>query len=340
MIWMEGKRLLFNARWKYLLLVILLSIAYGTMVYNDLPQTVSTSFGTGLLTTLTHDQLLMSISIMPSFLYAFLLYGIAMQEEPVSTWLPQLAFPFNQRKRILCKTICLILLILPAMFSSMLLYHWLGGYQRSCFLMFLTCIHSIYLLGYLYYCFYVSRGYLATGGTITVVNVLERLIPIFLGFCILNAGQWSLAFYRLGKGILLMSIIVYLLLIIFCSSMMHTKIYRELVLTKLFKNMPLSMSDLLREQYKGRADTLLQMLFKYLDRGGTHYWKRCAMMELSLKQQFYSYLMVLVFMILAITQRQLLYLFVSICFLLYIRHRAKRESARLGRICIFPEQDT
>ena len=61
-----------------------------------------------------------------------------------------------------------------------------GGTIASPFLTFLLCIQLLYLTGFLYGCYKTSQGYLAAMGTITIINVTKRLVPVFIIFCIIT----------------------------------------------------------------------------------------------------------------------------------------------------------
>lgn len=334
---MEGKRLLRNPKWKYLILVFIGAYFYYSLTYNNLNITTSSSFG--MFPAVTHDQLLISIAMTPSLLYAILLYHIAILEEPIGTWSLLLTYPMPQQKRILLKCLCLILFLLPAGISSYIFYQYIGGQQPDIFLKFFICIHTIYLISFFYYCFYVSRGYIASGGSITILNILERITPVFLFFCVMNSGQWSIVFTRMWVGIIVTAILLFVILLMFSSHMMHTKLYREIVLSKLFKTVSMSMGQIIFAQYRGMFDTLIQCIFRKLDRGHAGYWEKCATIEVVIKQQFYTILMAIFFFILALSYHITFLYVISLFFIVLTALRLRRKDRRIERIRILPNAE-
>ena len=87
MMMLELVRLLRTSKWKYLIFIIIVSIAYKQLIYTE----TGTSMGIAQLipimpSLLPQTAMRLSIAILPSFLCIYLLYDIAYQEETISTW--------------------------------------------------------------------------------------------------------------------------------------------------------------------------------------------------------------------------------------------------------------
>lgn len=299
----EFLRLLRNPKWKYMIVVVLTSFLYYVVMYNDEPTSLSPMFAYAT----SHEQLLIGISTMPSFLYAFLLYSIALEEEPIQTWYTTLAFPIRQQQHILSKALVILIFLIPGCLLSMIASIWMMHTISYAFLTYLFSIQSIYFIGFFYYCFYVSQGYIFSMGTVTSINVLQRLIPIALAACIINAGNWiqgfSLLWWKMGIFILLL----YIGLLVFSNYTMHSKLYREIVLTKLFQIKPQTMSEITVEKYKNKFDYLLQLAFRKLERRkSATYWKNCAVLEVTLKKNFFSIFLSVIFLFITITYKNII----------------------------------
>lgn len=331
MLKVEFLRILRNPNWKYLLFVLLGSSIYYALTYNNDSSSLSPVF---LFPTM-HKDLMIGIATMPSFLYAILLYSIAMKEEPITTWYTTLAFPMHQQWHIICKAIALLIFLLPGCLLSILTYIWMAHTISSAFLTYLFSIQIIYFICFFFYCFYVSQGYIFMMGTITSVNVLQRLTPLALGSSIINAGNWVQGFSLLWWKLGILIVLFFIGLLIFSKYTMHTKLYREIVLTKLFQIKPQTMSEITADKYKNRFDTFLQLIFKKLERKKSKtYWETCAVLEVTMKQTFFSSFFILVFLLLFIIFKSFIPLIFMLIFVLNIVYRFMIEKKHIQTVCI------
>lgn len=327
----EILRILRNPKWKYLFFVILASFLYYVVMYNDATHSLSPIF----LTLTSHEQLLIGIATIPSFLYAFLLYSIALEEEPVQTWYTTLAFPMRQQLHILSKAIAILLFLIPGCLLSLIAAMWLNHTVSYTFLTFMFSIQSIYFINFFFYCFYVSQGYISSMGTITSVNILQRLTPIALFVCIINAGNWIQGFSLLWWKMVILILILFVGLLVCSNYTMHSKLYREIVLTKLFQTKPQTMSELTAEKYKNRVDVLLQFLFKKLERKkSSTYWKTCAVVEVTLKQNFFSIFFSFVFLYITILCKSIIPAIIMLYFIGSIVYHYKKEKKHIQIVYI------
>lgn len=307
MIGFELKRILRNRSWKYLLVVLIGSFFYYGMYYND--DVISIATG---MSPLTHIQLVESISIMPVLGCCFVLYRIAQEEEPIDSWKVLLTYPIHQQTRVFIKLLILLAFQLPIGCVSVGTYYILTNTLHMDVFYFSMGIQLTYLACYFYYNFVVASGFLKQMGNIQVINVLRYCTPIFLFFCLYNAGDWSWVYvehFSFIVGCFVLSLAVLFLLL---DRTMNRKLFHELVLHKLFgRNIP-SQNAILLTQYKGLADKILQFMFIKLDRHTHHYWEVCANVEVSLKESIFYIIVGLCCVIISVDSSVLLFLIVGI----------------------------
>lgn len=331
MIKTEFLRILRNAKWKYVLCVLLGSGIYYALVYNNESSSLSPVFSIPT----THRDLMIAIATMPSFLYAFLLYSIAMEEEALTTWYTTLAFPMRQQWHMICKAIVLLIFLLPGCLLSILTYGWMAHTISSAFLAYLFSIQALYFICFFFYCFYVSQGYIILMGTITSVNVLQRLTPLALFSCIINAGNWVQGFSLLWWKLGILFVCLFIGLLIFAHYTMHTKLYREIVLTKLFQMKPQTLSEITAEKYRNRFDAFLQLVFRKLERKrSTTYWETCAVLEVTIKQTLFSIFFIFVLLLLLIVFKNLILCILMLIFMINIIYRYRCEKKHMQRVWI------
>ena len=220
MIRYELLRMLRNRKWKYLIPAALLAYIYISGVSSF---TVTEG-------SIYQDQQIQAAACLVSFLFLSIVYQIAWEEEPPLSWQVLLAFPLTCRKSYLCKLCILLLFQLPAAAIGIGVYAVIQKSIASPFLTFLLCIQLLYLTGFLYGCYKTSQGYLAAMGTITIINVTKRLVPVFIIFCMLNGKAWSAAFAILWPLILLFCLSVIIGLWILLPVCMRRKLHQEMVL--------------------------------------------------------------------------------------------------------------
>lgn len=324
MIRYELLRMLRNRKWKYLIPAALLAYIYISGVSSF---TVTEG-------SIYQDQQIQAAACLVSFLFLSIVYQIAWEEEPPLSWQVLLAFPLTCRKSYLCKLCILLLFQLPAAAIGIGVYAVIQKSIASPFLTFLLCIQLLYLTGFLYGCYKTSQGYLAAMGTITIINVTKRLVPVFIIFCMLNGKAWSAAFAILWPLILLFCLSVIIGLWILLPVCMRRKLHQEMVLSKLFPNLKFTPGQLMLMQYRKGADRLLQFIFRKCDTHSRSYWKRCAVIEVSIKLYAFSFALLLFFLAWFMISLNLLILMAAVICLLHVIYCLCLESRTMHAVCI------
>ena len=324
MIRYELLRMLRNRKWKYLIPAALLAYIYISGV-SSLTVTEGSIY---------QDQQIQAAACLVSFLFLSIVYQIAWEEEPPLSWQVLLAFPLTCRKSYLCKLCILLLFQLLAAAIGIGVYAVIQKTITSPFLTFLLCIQLLYLTGFLYGCYKTSQGYLAAMGTITIINVTKRLVPVFIIFCMLNGKAWSAAFAILWPLILLFCLSVIIGLWILLPVCMRRKLHQEMVLSKLFPNLKFTPGQLMLMQYRKGADRLLQFIFRKCDTHSSSYWKRCAVIEVSIKLHVFSFALLLFFLTWFMISLNLLILMAAVICLLHVIYCLCLESRTMHTVCI------
>lgn len=326
MIYEEIIRLLRNPKWKYIVLILLAS--YGYYAMGDATTAV------GLSSVMKYEDFTMSISMVPSFLCMYLLYHIAKEEEPLATWKTLLAFPIAQHPRYLVKTIALLLFQLPIFLVAQGSYYLLNNSLSMIMIHYSLVMQSIYFVGFLTYDFVIASGYLQQMGSVKIINVLEYLLPIFLISCILNAGSWIAVYDRYYYYIVGLVVVAYLLLLTCLTPLMKRKLFRELVLHKLFGTIAVSQSNLLFSQYQGMFDTILQSIFCRCDRHTHRYWAVCAAIEVSLKQNMFYFLLAFLCFLIGLSSSEFIFYIAGILCILIVLGSFFKVRKTIRHMCI------
>lgn len=331
MIRYELLRILRSGKWKYMVFSAIIVYLYAVSMY-------STAFmnGTqaGSMFPLTPEQRIQSAAVMGTFAYLFVFYLIAWDEEPPLSWRTPLANPQTCRRAYLCKLAAVLLFQIPATAIAIALYTMVKKSITTEFLSFLLCIQLLYLTGFLYGCYKTSQGYMAAMGSITIINVTKRLVPIFLVFCILNAGDWSGAFAGIWPIVVLFCLCVIGGILFWLPECMKRKLHREMVLSRLFQNLKYTPGQLMMMQYQKRADRFIQFLFRKFDTHSASYWQRCAVIEVSIKLHFFSFAFLILFLIWFFVKLNLLLLLVALAFLLHVLYCIRLESRTIHAVYI------
>lgn len=282
MLKLEYLRLLRSSKWKYSIFVMIGSFLYYCFVYSIKP----ISLGTGMFSPLTFEQLMCSIALMVVFLSCYLVYEIAYDDERLATWIIKLAYPLHPWRSILTKE-CILVMLQPILaLPSMLVYYCLIGTWTYNYLVSLWMIQLLYFTAFHVFTYYTSKGYLYMGFSVAVVNIMKRLLPLFLCFCILNFGEWEDVFLYGKYYISTVCCFVWMILLIYSKQAMQRKVERELCLMKLLSGNMMSQGALMLEQYRNMLDLILQLLFYKFDTHKETYWKVVATIEVTIKQQF------------------------------------------------------
>ncbi len=314
----EYLKIIRNSKWKY---GILLGIVfYMVCISSDMLMESSD----------TQKYLLLGF-----FLFEALLYNIIKDEEKIGAWQICLAYPVTWRRNYFHMIVVLISIQVPVFIFGVLLYQLVEGLSGT-FLSTLYCIQILYLTGYCYSCYKTAKGYLSIMNTLTIVNVTKTLVPVFLYCCIMDAYQWNWFFSIAWPLISVFCIVVLAGLFIFLPYSLKQKIYREMVLSKLFPNLRFSPMQLQMERYRNSADKLLQHLFTLFDRKTLAYWQFCAVLEVTLKVHFFVIILFLIFLIWFIDSYNILLIFAMIGCVLYFIYTFKQEYKKMGKVCILP----
>lgn len=306
----ELKKFRANLNRKQVSFVILASILYGIASYDENPITL----GIGLFSAMTHEQLLASIAIFPALACLFLFYRILSSNEKTSSWKTLLAYPVDQRPHIVMIMLLALLFQPIPMIVSNLMYMVLTSMVSMELIKFMVTMQILYLTAFLYYCFIMRKGYTGQGFSVSIVNPMEILTPMFLLFAILNMGSWLSIFVSIWQLSIVASMILCGYLLIRCNWYMRWKLHRELMLEKLFPAIQNPLKELAMEKQYLAIDQALQFLIHHLPFQGRNYWCIIAALEVSLKQKSYPLLLALIFMMEAFDEGNMIYLlFSSLC---------------------------
>lgn len=314
----EYLKIIRNSKWKYGLLLGL--VFYMIYVSSDI---------------LIEPTNMQKYLLLGFFLFEALFYNIVGDEERTESWQICLAYPITYRKNYLLMLVVLITVQLLVFLFGVVLYQLIENISIS-FLCTLYCIQILYLTGYCYSCYKSAKGYLAVMGSITVVNVTKTIVPVFLFFCIMNSYQWDWFFSITWNMISIFCIVVLLGLFIFLPYSLKRKVYREMVLSKLFPNLRFSPIQLQMETYKKGADKTLQRMFRLFDRKTLAYWQFCATLEVTLKLHFFVVILFLIFLIWFIDSYHILLIFAMIGCVLYFIYSFQQEYKKIEKVCILP----
>lgn len=325
MIRYELLRILRSRKWQYLVPLALLLYIYcsGIQYYN-----VTVGDNSARLQELQ----IQAAAVLASFLFLSILYLIAWEGEPPLSWRTFLAYPLTCSKDFLAKLAVLLLFQIPAAALGIGVYILLRKTYSSLILPFLLCMQLLYLTGFLYGCYKTSQGYLSAMGTVTIVNVIKRLVPVFLIFCILNARDWSPAFASLWPLILLFCMSVIIGLFLCLPVCMKRKLHREMVLSRLFPNLTFTPGQLMLMRYQKLADRFLQFVFCHFDTHRDTYWKRCAVIEVSIKLHAFSFAFFPFFLLWFLIKLELLLLIAAIVCLLHMLYCLRLESRTIQAV--------
>ena len=175
-------------------------------------------------------------------------------------------------------------------------------------------------------------------GTITVFNITKRMTPLFLLFCIFNEKQWANFFFTYWQFVLCFCILVLIGLCIALPYCMRRKLYREMVLSKIFPNLKFTPMQLQAMRYKNTADNLLQKLFIKLDNGKASYWPICAALEVTLKLHLFPLLLFFFFFIWYLQSFHILLLVaMSVCLFSFFYY-LKKERDNIKKVYIYTEK--
>lgn len=322
MISYEILRIIRNPKCKYGLL-----IALGTFAFHSQMQQFLTSQYSSI-----------SFTMLVVFLFLLLFYQIAWEEEQPHCWKSILAYPKSYRRNYIGKFLALLLFQIPVAGIGILFYYSLESTVSIAFLRYLLCFQCLYFTGFFYSCFKTSKGYLSTMGTITVFNITKRMTPLFLLFCIFNEKQWANFFFTYWQFVLCFCILVLIGLCIALPYCMRRKLYREMVLSKMFPNLKFTPMQLQAMRYKNTADNLLQKLFIKLDNGKASYWPICAALEVTLKLHLFPLLLFFFFFIWYLQSFHILLLVaMSVCLFSFFYY-LKKERDNIKKVYIYTEK--
>lgn len=328
MLYNELIRILRNPKWKYGVLIFIALIVYYVTLLD------ASSIELKSMLRMGQEEALQSICLMPVVLINFLLFHIALEEEHQKTWKTLLPCPIAQGKRILSKFVILFLFQAPILCIPVGMYYIMSGMYSNELLTFAWCMQIIYITSFMYYCFKVSSGYLAQMGSITIINVLKTTTPIFLFFCITNIRDWMFA-YNLLWGLITGCCVVLLIVLLVCNqSFMHRKLYREMILYKLFGLLSAQRSEMVSASYHSASDKALQFMFRLFDRKSEAYWRGCAAVEVGIKQNGFFILSGCVFLFLWYVSSWFLFLPLTILAFAYVVYCCVKERMGIKRVRI------
>lgn len=317
---LELKKVLFDHDWKYLILVLIVSILYGVLYYNDLP----ISIGTGIFSVMTHDELLCSIAAFPAFLFMYVFFRILHHQETHASWKCTLAFPKDQKKHLITMLVLVLLFQVIAFMIGNGVYYVFTQCFNEVFSNFLISLNLIYLVCYFYYTYMVKSGIMTQGINQSVVNPLRSLTPAFLVCCILNIGDWLTVLSMAVLPITLLVLILMGILVYQCNVFMSIKLHRELILDKLFTGVQYSGMEMI--SWKVNLDRILQFIFQHLPFHSARYWRFVAVFDVSIKQKGYLLLVMMIAMFEYICDRKIIFLFLSfLSFFVFLRYYHKQK---------------
>lgn len=315
MIRYEAMRLLRNPAWKYGILALLAAYMAGTAILTQLGEDSSALI---LFWPVSQTDVHYVLPALYVFAILTVFYEIMWKEEPFSSWATFLSFPLTCRTAFVSKLIVLLICQLPVFLLGLLVSWLFFAALSSGLFIYLAMIQLLYLTGMLFGCYHTSQGYLAQMGTITIINVTKRLVPIFVLFTILNAHDWVGVMLQLCFFIILFcaSVLFYL----FCRlpNVMKRKLYRELVLGKLFPSLRLQPTAMEMERYRKRMDTILQKGFQYGAVQRPSHWRRCAIIEVVMKLHFFAFLISMVLLLFGLLYQKAIFFLLFLVSLAYL----------------------
>ena len=333
MMMLELVRLLRTSKWKYLIFIIIVSIAYKQLIYTE----TGTSIGIAQLlpimpTLLSQTAMRLSIAILPSFLCIYLLYDIAYQEETISTWESILPCRKIVRKRILQKELMLLFLQCVCLLPSLIIFYLFTGTLSKTFFLILFSIAFLYFLGFHISCYVTGNGFLC----IAIINVWKTCMPLFLLICICNLGEWSALLVQYAYGIIGTCVIVYGILLLMGERLLLRKLQREMVLKKLLNGYHVTQGELLANRYLSLLDIGMQFIFHRRNTHTVHYWRACAAWEVTLKQHVFVIFFILFSVVYGIAQKTYLMFLGTVCGMLLLLYYYYKEKQRITKIYILP----
>lgn len=327
---LEIKKFWANSNRRYFSLVILASILYGIAAYDD----DSVTLGIGLFSAMTHEELVISIAAFPALACLFLFYRILSSNEKTSSWKTLLAYPVDQRPHII-QIMFLGLLFQPIpMIVSNLIYMVLTSMVSMELIKLMVTMQVVYLTAFLYYCFIMRKGYTGQGFSVSIVNPMEILTPMFLMFAIMNMGSWLSIFASIWQLSILICVILCGYLLVRCNWYMRWKLHRELMLEKLFPAIQNPLKELAMEKQYLAIDQASQFLIHHLPFQGQRYWHIIAVLEVSLKQKGYPLLLALIFVMEAFDEDNMLYLLFSALCICYFFFYAYKQRLKIKQVLI------
>lgn len=330
MISLELKKLLRDRQWAFLILIFAGGFLYDLTCYNELSETT----GIGLFSVMNHRQLVASISAFPCFLFLYLLYRIAHQQERYAAWKTELAFRMDQRKHVGASMVAIALLQLPvAAVGCMIYYFYMQSFDMM-LLRFLLTLQFGYFTCYFYYTFLVKSGILSEGMNVSVVNPMRSLTPIFFLFCIMNMGDWFDVLSVALMPVFVAMVVMLSMLLVRCNYWMRVKLHRELLLHKLFSGIENPRTEAIKQQNKKQFDAFLQVLFRIVPFRSSAYWRFVAVFEVSIKQKGYPLLVVLVSLILYVISSAIFFIILALLFLLYFIVFYQKQKANFQKVSI------
>lgn len=337
MMMLELVRLLRTSKWKYLIFIIIVSIAYKQLIYTE----TGTSIGIAQLlpimpTLLSQTAMRLSIAILPSFLCIYLLYDIAYQEETISTWESILPCRKIVRKRILQKELMLLFLQCVCLLPSLIIFYLFTGTLSKTFFLILFSIAFLYFLGFHISCYVTGNGFLCIAGGVAIINVLKTCMPLFLLICICNLGEWSALLVQYAYGIIGTCVIVYGILLLMGERLLLRKLQREMVLKKLLNGYHVTQGELLANRYLSLLDIGMQFIFHRRNTHTVHYWRACAAWEVTLKQHVFVIFFILFSVVYGIAQKTYLMFLGTVCGMLLLLYYYYKEKQRITKIYILP----
>ena len=335
MMMLELARLLRKSKWKYLIFIIIVSIAYKQLIYTE----TGTSMGIAQLlpimpTLLPQTAMRLSIAILPSFLCIYLLYDIAYQEETISTWESILPCRKIVRKRILQKELILLFLQCVCLLPSLIIFYLFTGTLSKTFFLILFSIAFLYFLGFHISCYVTSNGFLCIAGGVAIINVWKTCMPLFLLICICNLGEWSALLVQYAYGIIGTCVIVYGILLLMGERLLLRKLQREMVLKKLLNGYHVTQGELLANRYLSLLDIGMQFIFHRRNTHTVHYWRACAAWEVTLKQHVFVIFFMLFSVVYGIAQKTYLMFLGTVCGMLLLLYYYYKEKQRITKIYI------
>lgn len=294
-----------NRRWKYLIVILLICSTFLMM------DNVSIS------ASMTMKESQYVISILPVFMCSFLLYRIALDAEQSNTWKTLFTYPVSLRRHYMTRVLILLLFQIPILLLGMLCYYLFSGTIDMMMFHYTLCFQLLYLLSHLWSTYAVSDGFLSVNNSITIVNVLYMVTPVFLLFCISNARDWVPFFHQIWLFIVIAVVIMILLLFYLLDVLMRRKLYREMMLFKIFgNNSPSFIMNSLQNLFQRISEWGGQSILRLLAGNHPYRWRIAASVSLCFKLNSFYMVAGAFALLLWINSGWLLFFFVfSICVL-------------------------